>query len=187
MAVMTRMPEVTPVMIAWWFGTYMQTTEHYQRWHPRDHVWMAWKDKQADTHVGAKHLVHEYIGGKFNKFQINFVPHQEYLGDHLDTAPGAVAICARPGFLERPIDTGRMIHLALPTAWCCELHSRFWLGYVQSRSGNRLIEKLANTRLMRHLLVPQSLGQGLAVHCHEEMSTLAGFLPSLYAQEQETN
>ena len=34
-AVLTRMPGVSPEMIRWWFGDYMQTTEHYKRWHPR--------------------------------------------------------------------------------------------------------------------------------------------------------
>jgi hypothetical protein len=39
-AVLTRMPEVSPKMVGWWFGEYLQTTKHYKRWHPRDHVWM---------------------------------------------------------------------------------------------------------------------------------------------------
>ncbi|MBW2629813.1 MAG: hypothetical protein JRE45_19660, partial [Deltaproteobacteria bacterium] len=48
-AVLTRMPEVSPRMIAWWFGEYMQATEHYKRWHPRDHIWMSWEDKRPGT------------------------------------------------------------------------------------------------------------------------------------------
>jgi hypothetical protein len=48
-AVLTRMPGVSPEMIAWWFGEYMQTTEHYRRWHPRDHVWMSWANKRPRT------------------------------------------------------------------------------------------------------------------------------------------
>ncbi|MGB5194623.1 MAG: hypothetical protein WBN70_16680 [Polyangiales bacterium] len=51
-------------MIRWWFGDYMRTTEHYKRWHPRDHVWMSWNHKQPGTHIGAQHLVHEYIGSR---------------------------------------------------------------------------------------------------------------------------
>ncbi len=69
-AVLTRMPGTTPQMIQWWFGEYMETTEHYKRWHPRDHVWMAWEDKPPGTHVGARHLVHEYIGGRMNRLRI---------------------------------------------------------------------------------------------------------------------
>jgi hypothetical protein len=78
-------------MIAWWFGEYMQTTEHYKRWHPRDHVWMSWEDKQPGTHVGAKHLVHEYIGGRLNKLRITFVPEEEFFADALTRMPDLYA------------------------------------------------------------------------------------------------
>ena len=47
-AVLTRMPGVSLEMIRWWFGDYMRTTEHYKRWHPRDHVWMSWDYKQPE-------------------------------------------------------------------------------------------------------------------------------------------
>lgn len=182
-AVLTRMPEVSPRMIQWWFGEYMETTEHYRRWHPRDHVWMSWEDKQTGTHVGAKHLVHEYIGGRLNKLRITFVPPEQFFGDALREVPGAVAICARPGLLGRPIDLGRMVHLALPRPWGCELHSRFWLGYVRSRSGARMVEAIGNLAWMRRSQARFSFGRSLLVHCHEEMTTLAGFLPGLYAAQ----
>ena len=182
-AVLTRMPGVSPKMIAWWFGEYMQTTEHYKRWHPRDHVWMSWEDKQPGTHVGAKHLVHEYIGGRLHKLCISFVPTEALFGDALKQRPDALAICGQPGLLERPIDLGRMVHLALPTQWGCELHSRFWLGYVASRDGSRLPVGVANAAWARRSLARMTFGRALAVHCHEEMSTLAGFLPELYGSE----
>jgi len=182
-AVLTRMPGVSPEMIAWWFGEYMQTTEHYKRWHPRDHVWMSWKDKRPGTHIGAKHLVHEYIGGRLNKLSIGFVPPEEFFGDSLANAPGALAICARPGRLDLPIDLGRMVHLALPTHYGCELHCRFWLGYVKSRNGSKLPEAIGNRPWLRRSFASMTFGRAIAVHCHEEMSTLAGFLPELYASE----
>jgi len=185
-AVLTRMPGVSPEMIRWWFGQYMQTTEHYRRWHPRDHVWMAWEDKRPGTHVGAKHLAHEYIGGRLQKLRITFVPPEELFADALTEMPEAVAICARPGLLDRPIDLGRMVHLALPKPWGCELHSRFWLGQVASRNGSRLPETIGNHPWVRNALARTSFGRALAVHCHEEMSTLAGFLPDLYASETTT-
>jgi hypothetical protein len=182
-AVLTRMPGVSPRMIEWWFGEYMQTTEHYKRWHPRDHVWMSWEDKSPGTHIGAKHCVHEYIGGRLNKLKISFVPPGDYFADALDEVHGAVAICGRPGLLDSPIDMGRMVHLALPTAWGCELHSRFWLGYVKSRSGSRFIDRLGNLAWVRRSQAPDRLGRALLVHCHEEMTNLAGFLPELYESE----
>lgn len=182
-AVLTRMPDVSPNMIKWWFGEYMETTEHYKRWHPRDHLWMSWEDKRSGTHIGAKHLVHEYIGGQLNKLRIAFVAPEEYFLDSLQQVPGAVAICARVGLLERPIDIGRMTHLALVQPWGCELHSRFWLGYVSSRSGSRLIDTVGNLAWTRRSQARIAGGRALMVHCHEEMTTLAGFLPGLYASE----
>jgi hypothetical protein len=186
-AALTRMPGVSPKMIEWWFGEYMQTTEHYKRWHPRDHIWMSWEDKTPGTHIGAKHCVHEYIGGHLNKLKISFVPPQDFFPNGLQDTPGAVAICARSGLLDRPIDVGRMVHLALPKPWGCELHSRFWLGYVSSRSGSRIIDRLGNLAWARHSLARVVLGRSLLVHCHEEMTTLAGFLPELYALETRTS
>ena len=137
-AVLTRMPKVSPPMIDWWFGEYMQTTEQYKRWHPRDHVWMAWENKRPGTHVGAKHLVHEYIGGQLTKLCITFVPPNQLFGNALEAVPEARAVCGRAGLIEHPIDLGHMVHLALSAPWGCELHSRFWLGHVAPRDGSRL-------------------------------------------------
>ena len=144
---------------------------------------MRWEDKIPGTHVGAKHCVHEYIGGRLNKLKITFVPPEDYFSDALQALPGAIAVCARSGLLERPIDIGRMVHLAVPQPWGCELHSRFWLGYVKSRSGSRVVNRLGNFTWVRRALANDDLGRSLLVHCHEEMTTLAGFLPELYASE----
>ena len=76
-----------------------------------------------------------------------------------------------------------MVHLALPMDWGCELHSRFWLGYVQSRTRTRLVDSFGNQPWLRRILVNEKFGRALLVHCHEEMTTLAGFLPGLYEME----
>ncbi len=183
-ACLTRMPGVSPAMIAWWFTDHLQTTAQYQRWHPRDHLWMAWEDKRQGEIVGAKHCVHEFVGGKLQKLKITFLPPEDYLGDALAQVPGAFAVCARPGELEKPIDIGRMIHLALPTPWGCELHSRFWLGYVHSRRGDGWINYWGNRPWLRRRLASDTVGRALLVHCHEEMTTLSSFLPALYTQQQ---
>ncbi|MEM7138431.1 MAG: hypothetical protein AAF500_17760 [Myxococcota bacterium] len=182
-AVRTPMPEVSPKMVGWWFGEYLQTVEHYRRWHPRDHVWMKWQDKQSGTYVGAKHLVHEYVGGHLHKLLITFVPPEDIFQDALVGVPETLAVCARPGLLERPVDVGYMVHLALPRPWGCELHSRFWLGYVASRNGSRAVEAIGNNPWIRRRLATLRFGRALAAHCQEEMGTLAGFLPELYASE----
>jgi len=43
----TLMPGTTPEMVRWWFADYMQTSEHYKRWHPTAHLWMDWENKAA--------------------------------------------------------------------------------------------------------------------------------------------
>jgi hypothetical protein len=151
-AVLTRMLGVSP-----------------KRWHPRDHVWMSWANKRPGTHVGARHLVHEYIGGRLNKLCITFVPPEEFFSDALTRVRDALAVCARPGLLDRPVDLGRMVHLALPTSWGCELHSRFWLGYVAPRDDSRLPIGVANTPWARRVLPRISFGRALAVHWSVEV------------------
>ena len=179
-AVLTRMPGVTAEMIAWWFGTYMQTTEHYRMWHPRDHVWMDWENKSPGTHVGAHHLVHEYIGGKLNKLRISFLDPIENLGPDA-TESGRLYVCARVGLLERPIAVGRMVHAALDTSWGCELRSHFWLGLVETELLGGLVEAAGNTPWLRRRILSRLDAYALEAHCHEEMTTLGGFLPELFA------
>ena len=181
-AVLTAMPGVRAEMIAWWFGEYMQTTEHYRMWHPRDHVWMDWEAKAPGTHVGAHHLVHEYIGGRLNKLRISFLDPVETLGPRA-TEPGRLYVCARVGLLERPIGVARMVHAARDTAWGCELRSHFWLGHVESDWLGGLVQAVGNRPFVRRRAVSHAAAQALEAHCHEEMTTLAGFLPGLHARE----
>ena len=70
-AVRTPMLEVTADMLRWWFSDLMQTTEHYQWWPPKDHVWMDWENKEPGKIIGASHLVHEYIGGDLSKLRLS--------------------------------------------------------------------------------------------------------------------
>ena len=177
----TRMPGVRAEMIGWWFGSYMQTTEHYKRWHPRDHVWMDWANKEPTTHVGASHLVHEYIGGQMNKLAITFMDPAENIGAE-SKAAGRLFVCARVSPLDRrDMTIARMVHAAYDTEWGCELRSHFWMGLVETDLLGGLVQKLANTRFARGRAVKRSGAQALEAHCFEEMTTLAGFLPELYA------
>lgn len=185
---LTPMPGVTPEMVRWWFADYMQTSEHYQRWYPGAHVWMDWENKVPGKYVGASHLVHEYIGEDMQKLRIQFVPPEEILGD-VQLRDGDVAVCAKPGLLEQPINGGQMCHIIRATEDGAEMRSRFWLGMVAKRDGNEQIGSIegivANTYLARKLGVSKSAAVDLMNHCTEEMSILAGFLPDLYAAETE--
>lgn len=183
-AVHTPMLGARAEMIAWWFGTYMQTTEHYRMWHPRDHVWMDWEDKSPGTHVGAHHLVHEYIGGRLNRLRISFLDPVEIMGLRA-TEPGRLFVCARVGLLERRVAVARMVHAAYDTDWGCELRSHFWMGHVESELLGGLVQAAGNTTWFRRLAVSHAAAQALEAHCHEEMSTLGRFLPDLYNREAD--
>ncbi|MEM7327500.1 MAG: hypothetical protein AAF437_02095 [Pseudomonadota bacterium] len=183
---LTPMPGVTPEMVRWWFADYMQTSEHYQRWYPGAHVWMDWENKVPGEYVGASHLVHEYIGDDMQKLRIQFVPPEDILRD-VALRDGDVAVCAKPGLLEQPINGGQMCHIIRATEDGAEMRSRFWLGMVAKRDGNEQVGSIegmvANTYLARKLGVSKAAAVDLMNHCTEEMSILAGFLPDLYAAE----
>jgi hypothetical protein len=55
------------------------------------------------------------------------------------------------------------------------MRSRFWLGDLDP-------PELAPDAATRTELFPDSAGEALLKHCHEEMSYLAGFLPELYSK-----
>jgi len=164
-------------MVEWWFG-YLETTEQYKWWHPRDHVWCEWKgERGTGRFIGGTHHVHEYVGGELQKLKIHFLEPGELLdASRLEQAGITAAICARVGLLEAPVWAGHLIHLCRDTDYGCEMRSRFWLGDLEP-------PELAPTREARIGLFPDSAGEGLLRHCHEEMSYLAGFLPDLYARE----
>lgn len=186
-AVLTQMPNVRAEMIAWWFGTYMQTTEHYERWHPRDHVWMDWEDKQPGTHVGAHHLVHEYIGGRLQKLRISFLDPAGEMGPSA-VAEGKLFVCARVALLDRPdLRIARVVHAARDTSWGCELRSHFWMGHVEASMLGGLVQALGNTSFVRRRLVSSTAARALEVHCHEEMTFLSRFLPALYQENRATD
>jgi len=183
---LTPMPGVTPEMVRWWFADYMQTTQHYKRWHPTAHVWMDWENKRAGDYVGASHLVHEYIGEDLAKLRIQFVPAEDILGE-VQFRADDVAVCARAGLLEKPFYGGAMCHVIRSTDGGAEMLSRFWLGQVAKRDGNEPIKSfeglVGNTYLARMIGVAHADAADLMTHATEEMQTLATFLPELYAAE----
>lgn len=163
-------------MVEWWFG-YLETTEQYKMWHPKDHVWCEWVgERGGGNFIGGTHNVHEYIGGELQKLRINFRDPQEYLDTTiLAESDVTAAICARVGPLDAPIWAGHLIHLCRDTDYGCEMRSRFWLGDVDP-------PELIPDRQARIDMFPDSAGEGLLKHCHEEMSYLAGFLPKLHSE-----
>ena len=188
-AVRTPMPGVKAEMVRWWFADFLNTTEHYSWWHPEDHVWMDWENKKPGEVIGSSHLVHEYIGSELSKLRIQFIDSSEFFGFNPNDEDTFV-ICARVGLLEQEINTAKMCHVVRNTQTGAEMRSRFWLGHVAKRDGNKTIRSfegfVGNMALVRLFLIKQQVDpEDLKRHAIEEMTYLAELLPSLYKLENE--
>jgi len=187
--VRTSMPGVKAEMVRWWFADFLNTTEHYTWWHPEDHVWMDWENKKPGEVIGSSHLVHEYIGSELSKLRIQFIDSSEFFGfdpnnEHI------FVICANVGLLEEEINIAKMCHVVRNTQTGAEMRSRFWLGHIAKRDGNKTIRSfegfLGNMALVRLFLIDKQVNpEDLKRHAIEEMKYLAELLPSLYNSEYE--
>jgi len=187
-AVRTPMPKVKADMVRWWFSDFLQTTEHYNLWHPKDHVWMDWENKKPGENIGSSHLVHEYIGGELSKLRIQFVNSAEFFGYEVNDE-NTFVICARVGLLEENINIAKMCHVVRNTVDGAEMRTRFWLGHVSKREGNKTISSIqgfiGNTALARLFVLDKQSAEDLKRHAKEEMKYLADLLPTLYESEKE--
>ena len=187
-AVRTPMPKVKADMVRWWFSDFLQTTEHYNLWHPKDSVWMDWENKKPGENIGSSHLVHEYIGGELSKLRIQFVNSAEFFGHEVNDE-NTFVICAKVGLLEEDINVAKMCHVVRNTLNGAEMRTRFWLGHVAKREGNKTISSIqgfiGNTALARLLVVEKQSAEDLKRHAKEEMKYLADLLPTLYESEKE--
>ena len=150
----TPMPQVNANMVRWWFADFLKTTEHYSWWHPKDHLWMDWENKVPGEIVGASHLVHEYVGDELLKLRIQFVNSKEFFGYDANNEDTFV-LCAKVGLLEENINIAKMCHVVRNTKDGAEMRSRFWLGHVSERDGNRNISSfqgfIGNTSFSAHV------------------------------------
>ena len=177
-SVRTEMLGVTPPMWEWWFGWHGSDSRRYKLWHPRAHVSAQWRDGGADgTFIGRTSLVREYLGSTYTKAAIQFVD-PTVLG--MRVPDSEIAVCARLGSADLPVDVGWLIHHVRPTADGAEMRSRFWMGgrHVAVRNGIGILNRAVRVVAQRQLPDPRDL----LVHCAQEMNHLAGFLPELYAR-----
>jgi len=180
-AAFTRMPGCRAKMVHWWFG-WLGGTEQYKMWHPTDHLFSDWENRVDGKYIGGAHLVHEYLAGSDGpvyKLRIGFHEPYELFDRARYDASGVVAVCARIGDLDRPVDFARMTHFVRDTDYGCEMRSRFWLGEIHSRDPKVQFtdEQMAG---MRKANVNEELARRLHQHATEEMGYLAEILPALY-------
>lgn len=182
-AALTRMPGCKAKMVHWWFG-WLGGTDQYKLWHPDDHLYSDWEGRENGQYIGGSHLVHEYLAGPSGpvfKLKIQFQPPAEFLGDPGFEQFDDVAVAAKIGDLEHPVNFGRMVHFVRNTRFGCEMRSRFFLGHVEARDGAPEIPD-EQADAMRAKAVTDDLARRLHQHATEEMGYLAEFLPILYRQ-----
>ena len=185
-SVRTDMPGVTPAMWSWWFGWPGCDTRRYKLWHPRAHLSAAWKDgddagrQGAQRYIGRWSLISEYIGSSLLNGAIEFVA-PAAMGCPPDS-DDAVAVCARLGAGDAPVDVGWFIHHIRSTHGGAEMRSRFWMGgpHIAVRKAPGVASRALRPIASRILGNPETGGRNLLVHCAPEVNHLAGILPELY-------
>jgi hypothetical protein len=184
-SVRTDMPGVAPAMWAWWFGWHGSDTRRYKLWHPRAHLSAAWKDGEKDgdgaqRYIGRWSMISEYIGSAMLSGAIQFVA-PTAMGLRPDS-DDAVAICARLGSGDAPVDVGWFIHHIRSTRGGAEMRSRFWMAgpHIAVRSAPDVVSRVVRPVASRVLGTSEAAARNLLVHCAQEMNHLAGFLPDLY-------
>jgi hypothetical protein len=181
-SVRTDMPGVTPQMWSWWFGWHGSEDRRYKLWHPRAHVSAHWADGGGDgSYVGRTSMVQEYLGSTLTNAAIQFASPSR-LGLTEDRLTGSIAICARLGSGELPVDAGWLIHQVRPTLQGSEMRSRFWLGgrHIAVRGAPRVANRAVRPVAARALGTSAASARDLLVHCAQEMNHLSGFLAELW-------
>jgi len=187
-AILTEMPGVTPAMVDWWFGWHGDAAAKYKLWHPQAHVHARWLvdppvgARGRARYVGRTSIVDEYIGSDLVRGAIRFVPPVELGFTHpsLDDPRSATIVCARIGLAERPVDVGYLAHHVRAVPGGSEMRSRFWMGgrHIAGRGINPF--GAAGAAVARRTLrLTESDARAVLVHCAEEMSHLARFLPDI--------
>lgn len=188
-AVVTEMPGVSPEAIDWWFAWHSDEPQRYKLWHPHAHVHASWGDKLPTVpcsprlkYIGRPSHVWEYIGPELDYYRIHFRPPAEFGLDETELDPGrATAVCARVGFVRLPIDFGYLMHYVVGTVDGAIMYSRFWIGGPHISARSTLVKPLSH--VLKMLKKPSAVNcERLLVHCAEEMSHLATFLPALHRE-----
>lgn len=185
-AILTKMPRVSPKMWDWWFGWHGCRDNRYKLWHPKAHKSALWQDgKDDESYIGRTSVIQEYIGKNFEKANIKFISPLKIGFSELQIKhkEKAVFICARVGYTNFPIDFGWLVHQVRATAEGAEMRSRFWFGgeHIEIRFEG-VLPKTFSKILRKTVLLRARRAQDLLIHCAEEMNHLAQFLPEIYAE-----
>jgi hypothetical protein len=129
--------------------------------------------------------VDEFVGSQLGSYAIRFLDPAELGLDAPSIADAGrdTAVCARVGFEEVGVDFGYLVHHVRRVPGGSEMRSRFWIGgpHAAGRQGS-LAGGIA-AGIAKSFVKPKiQNGLDLLVHCSQEMSHLASFLPRLHAE-----
>jgi hypothetical protein len=195
-AVLTDMPGVTGRMIDWWFWWHALESLRYRIWYPGAHVGISAADREQleNTSLSARERYWnnpqypvEDVGIGPDILSITFIPPDDFGFDTLrfEKAGVATAICTVVGSVTKKVRHTRMCHLVRKTAGGVEMRSRFWIGgniKVNFFSEKSIVNRIANTKLIRKLAIPSDTSYQMALHCAREYNNLAAILPELYRE-----
>ncbi|HRH43956.1 MAG TPA: hypothetical protein PKY82_20155 [Pyrinomonadaceae bacterium] len=185
-AILTKMPRVTPQMWDWWFGWHGCRDNRYKLWHPKAHKSAQWQDgKDDEAYIGRTSIIQEYIGKSLELASISFVSPLTlgFSPRNIENKDKNVFICARVGYTKLPIDFGWLLHQIRATEDGAEMRSRFWFGgeHIKVRLQGK-IPQAVSVFLQKVVPLPEQRAKDLLLHCAEEMNHLAQFLPEIYQE-----
>ena len=177
-AVRTEMPGVTPPMIDWWFAWHSDEPSRYKLWHARAHVYAGWDRPGVKGYVGRTSFVDECLGSRLTSLAITFVPPARF--GLPESSADATFICAEGGLAGTWLQGGGLIHEVRKVPGGSEMRSRFWVAGKHARIELRGPWSALLRAAARYVGPGCDDGRALLVHCAQEMSHLATFLPALY-------
>lgn len=197
-AVLTPMPGVTGDMIDWWFSWHAQEDLRYKIWFPGAHAGTSVKNPERLKNKALSlreryyttHYPIENVGIGQETLSIKFMPPEEFGFEttHFKAADVSTAICTRVGSESKKADHTDMCHFVRQIKAGVEMRSRFWIGRrlkVRMFSDQSSVNRLANTRLIRNIVIPRKTPYQMALHCTQEYNNLAQILPDLYREYGE--
>lgn len=195
-AVLTRMPGVTAEMIDWWFWWHALESLRYKIWYPGSHTGISVENREQleNSTLSARERYWnnpqypvENVGIGSDILSITFIPPKNFGFDtsRFKQARVATTICTLVGSVTKKLRHTRMCHLVHKTSNGVEMRSRFWIGgniKLDMFSEKSVINRIANTKLVRKLAIPHDTPYQMALHCAREYNNLAEILPELYQE-----
>lgn len=189
-AVKTFLPGATAEMIDWWFEWAQREEDiRYKIWYPGAHYAMSQAPtpdapayEQPKAYWGKSRFPVEDVGVGVARLRLDFVAPSEFGFDELPE--GSTMLAVRVGLSNGLLKTTDMIHYVRPVEGGVEMRSRFWIAreFEAMAGGVGVAAALADNTLVKRVVVPENLPQELALHCANEYSQLASFLPEVYGQ-----